>query len=251
MGRVVSSRVLTLAQLRHGHSLAIQHALDLWCVSAEVSNERPGVSLALSEMAQEEIGKALSLLAAASLEPTPSAFDWLWKTWKSHQLKAHRAFLYELIIPTRLELKSTSGDVLSGLPRRARISMEREIGLYVDFDDAVGEFRLPESRITTDELLNRQACAMSLATTAQVVYDALFCRDEDFRFSAFSEIATRICTENLYQQQMPSILDDFCNRSKRHKELIFDLRKLSFDAKSRIAEVIQGSRRSEVQRGAT
>jgi hypothetical protein len=69
--------------------------------------------------------------------------------------------------------------------------------------------------------------------------------DSMFRLSAFGEIAFRICSEGLYQQDMPEILTQFENRSARHRLLVEDLSA----AFSMVRTVLHDA--ANAQRGAT
>lgn len=184
----------------------------------------PGSGLALAQIGQEELGKSLSLLAAVDLKPRPEGWDWFWRGWRNHKLKAHRAYLYELLDPQRIEMKAPDGRVLDGGPLRDSITAEKESGLYVDFDETKGEFTSPIESVQAYEAHSRLATLGYLGVTASVLHDVLSAKDSLDRATAFSEIAFRICTESLYQQDMPSILDQFAARSAKRRELVDDLR---------------------------
>ena len=47
--------------------------------------------------------------------------------------------------------------------------------------------------------------------------------DESFRLPAFAELAFRICSENIYQQDMPQLIEEFRRRTPRHEALVADL----------------------------
>lgn len=59
--------------------------------------------------------------------------------------------------------------------------------------------------------------------TADGVRRALVHADSSFRFAAFSEIAFRICSEELYQQDMSAVISEFRGRSADHESLVCDL----------------------------
>jgi hypothetical protein len=59
-----------------------------------------------------------------------------------------------------------------------------------------------------------------LSVTASATEKALEEANSTFRYDAFSEIAIRICSENLYQQDMPAIYAEFERRSREHRELM-------------------------------
>jgi hypothetical protein len=62
-----------------------------------------------------------------------------------------------------------------------------------------------------------------LCATAEAVRRALLADDDVFRLPAFAEIAFRICSERIYQQDMPQLIDEFRRRSPRHEALVADL----------------------------
>jgi AbiV family abortive infection protein len=94
--------------LCNGYRFVVLHAFDLLTSSMSLI-ETPSACLALAELAQEELGKSLSILAAASFSSESSDWPWFWSGWRNHTLKAHRAFLYELISPVRIEGHSVDG----------------------------------------------------------------------------------------------------------------------------------------------
>jgi hypothetical protein len=59
-----------------------------------------------------------------------------------------------------------------------------------------------------------------LSVTASATEKALEEAKSAFRYDAFSEIAIRICSENLYQHNMPAIYAEFERRSREHRKLM-------------------------------
>lgn len=216
--------VISNDQLKLGYEGAIDNALRFFGAATNLCYEYPDKALALAQLGQEEVGKSLSLLAAFYLPSNIAAWQWFWKDWTAHQIKAHRAFIYELISPMRLEIQSSSGTRYSGLPLRAKIHQEKESGLYVDFDIQNMRFLCPTDTVSSFEALARTSTLFYLGATADAVRRTLFNTEENFRLSAFSEIAYRICSEEIYQQDMPKILDEFSARSGQHANLISDLK---------------------------
>jgi AbiV family abortive infection protein len=217
-----ANRKLTQSQLMDGYGKAISNGLRLFEASVDLTAEFPDVALGLAEVGQEEIGKSLSLLAAFSL--APGQWKWSWSAWKNHQLKAHRAFLYELISPVRLEARTADGVRSLGPPLRRKITHEKEFSFYVNFDPQSGEFVSPAKAIAAIETHNRAATLLYLTVTAWHVKAALDDEDPLFRYEAFSEIAFRICSERIYQQDMPEIFSEFESRSPKHQRLIESVR---------------------------
>src|ERR1041385_8040194 len=210
---------LTKEQLKDGYGKATANAFRLLNGALTLVPDNLPVALGLAEIGQEELGKSLSLLAAFSLPKPGFDWAWLWSGWRNHQLKAHRAFLYELISPLRLELGGP-GTRYSGLPVREKIQHEKEFSFYVNFDAKSAAFVSPEETVDLREAAGRVFTLLYLAITAIATQEALNQSDPDFRLVAFSEIAFRICSENIYQQDMPAIYADFKSQSSRHQELL-------------------------------
>lgn len=224
MTRRRALKVLTSDQLSDGYAKAIETSLRLLSAALTLAGKFPEIALGLAEIGQEELGKSLSLLAAFQLPSVPHAWAWFWCTWSDHQLKGHRAFLYELLNPTRLEMEGPGGTRIAGPPSRASIKHEKEAAFYVNFDSISGHFRSPQEAVVGTETYNRVLTLLYLAVTASHIEKALRAEEELFRLHAFSEIAFRICSESLYQQDMPAILLEFEQRSDSHKSLVRTLR---------------------------
>jgi AbiV family abortive infection protein len=230
--------VISHEQLKLGYKGAIENAFRFFGAATDLCSKYPDKALALAQLGQEEVGKSLTLLAAFSLPPNEEAWKWFWQDWASHQTKAHRAFIYELVNPFRLELISPAGDVYSGLPLRNKIHQEKESGLYLDFDFQNLSFISPVNSVTPFEAIARASTLSYLVATANAIQRALFHADEDFRLSTFSEIAFRICTEQVYQQDMPWLLEEFRRRSPRHEQVILDLAEAFKTSKTDFQDVL-------------
>jgi hypothetical protein len=97
-------QVLSFAQLRDGYVQTIENAIRFFGASTDLIRTFPDKALALGQLGQEEVGRSLTLLAAFSLPTEGHAWRWFWRGWNNHQLKAHRAYLYECVSPLRVEL---------------------------------------------------------------------------------------------------------------------------------------------------
>lgn len=214
---------ISKAALRVGYEKTVSNGFSLVMSAMTLLNDFPHIAIGLSQLGQEEIGKSLSILSAFQLKE--NEWQWFWSAWLDHNKKSHRAFLYELISPYRLELRSPTGERLAGLSKRKSMPQEKEAAFYVGYDEPQQTFILPEENIGHDEILNRTMAASYLAQKAFSIHSALEISDAEFRYDAFSEIAFRVCTENLYQHDMPGILEEFRLRSKRHASLIEDMAK--------------------------
>lgn len=208
-----------------GYEKSVDNGFELSKAGMELyANGYRPASLGLSELGQEEIGKSLSLLAAFAL-PSDDAWSWFWSAWKDHTIKAHRAFLYELINPMRIEIFNPQGvSVAAGLPLRDKIALEKEAAFYVEYDGKTQTFISPVETVDHLEVFNRITTLATLAVTAWHVRNALTSDGAEFRLRAFGELAFRICTEEIYQQDMASIFESIAARSVAHSELIHDLK---------------------------
>lgn len=215
--------VLSFAQVREGYVQTTENALRFFSASLDLIQAFPDKALALGQLGQEEVGRSLTLLAAFTLPAEPDAWPWFWKGWKDHQLKAHRAYLYELISPLRIEITAPGGGRFAGEPLRSKISQEKEAGLYVNFDEASGRFLSPCEQVSYFEAAARTTTLAYLCATADGVRRALLADDDRFRLSAFGSLAFRICSERIYQQDMPQLINAFRGRTPRHEALIQDL----------------------------
>jgi AbiV family abortive infection protein len=216
-------RALSFAQLRDGYIQTIENAVRFFGASTDLMQTFPDKALALAQLGQEEVGRSLTLLAAFGLPTEVHAWGWIWKGWNNHQLKAHRAYLYEIISPVRLEIVGPSGRRVAGEPLRPKISQEKEAGFYVDFDPASGRFLSPSEQVSTFEAAVRTTTLAYLCATADAVRRALLAEDDSFRLPAFAKLALRICTENIYQQDMPMLIHEFRRRTPQHEAFVADL----------------------------
>jgi AbiV family abortive infection protein len=203
--------------------MAVDNGLRLLQAAMDLTTSFPDKSLALAQIGQEEVGKSLSLLAAFVLPQDSISWAWFWSGWRSHNLKAHRAFLYELLNPTRIELIAKDKSRYSGHPLRETMPREKESGLYVEFDETTSAFVAPSLGVTLVEAVSRCSTLQYLGLTSDAVRRALMDSNSSFRLAAFGEIAFRICSETIYQQDMPNILMNFEKRSAEHKHMIEDL----------------------------
>ncbi len=216
-------RVLSFAQLRDGYIQTIDNAIRFFGASTGLIPAFPDKALALGQLGQEEVGRSLTLLAAFGLSPEAHAWEWFWNGWNNHELKAHRAYLYEIISPLRLEIKAPDGRLFAGEPLQPKISQEKEAGLYVDFDHASGRFLSPSQQVSNFEAAARTTTLAYLCATADAVRRALLADDDSFRLPAFAELALRICSEDIYRQDMPQLIEEFRGRTPRHEALVADL----------------------------
>jgi AbiV family abortive infection protein len=220
MPKIRYGPVLAHDKLHDGYAKAVEQGSALLQAGMDLVSTQPAIALGLAELGQEEIGKSLSLLAAISLPCDPDSWTWFWGSWTNHRLKAHRAFLYELISPTRIEMRTADGMQLAGFTLRREIQHEKEAAFYVNFDNKTGSFLSPADGVPPLEAQHRVATLLYLAVTAHRVYAALHATAALRSYELFSEVAFRICSEDLYQQQMPALLLEFASRSPAHAEIV-------------------------------
>jgi AbiV family abortive infection protein len=217
-------QALTYEQLVDGHEKSIVTGYWLLMAAMSLIAYFPEASLGIAELGQEEIGKSLSFLAVFNFTGNKHSWKWFWSAWKDHQLKAHRAYLYELVYPFRIDTLNRDGTKRPIPSIRPKIMQEKEYSFYVNYDASSGRFQSPESAVDITETANRVYTLFYLATTARSVRLALDDQDKPFGYLAFSEIALRICSENLFQEDMPSVFQEFERRSETHGKLISSLR---------------------------
>lgn len=216
--------VVPPSQLRRGYEISIDNAIRLSGAAARLLQEYPDKALALAQLGQEEVGKSLSLLAAGALPPDPQAWAWLWTGWRDHQLKAHRAYLYEIIHPLRLEFSHPDhGERYDGGPLLERLSDEKEVGFYVDYDANLGAFVSPEEMVDETAAVARISTVTYLAATADAVRRGLMHTDHIYRFDTFADVALTICTREIYQQDWPAMRAAFGAKSTRHGAILHDI----------------------------
>lgn len=220
---------ITPEVLRKGFELSVSNGFSLSMSAMTIVREFQQVALGLAQLGQEEIGKSLSILAAMYLPNSDESWQWFWRDWRNHQLKAHRAFLYELISPLRVEFLTPKGERFAGLSQRQSMPLEKEAAFYVDFNETTMSFVAPDKSVTINESLNRLISVNYLSNKAFGLYRGLEANDSEFRYAAFAEIAFRVCTEKLYQEDMPKVFEEFRCRSQRHDALIIALAKEFID----------------------
>ncbi len=211
---------LNFVQLYTGYSKCIQNAMELLEVALETCGNHSAIALGLSELGQEELGKSLSFLSSFYFLEHDADWDWFWNAWRDHQLKAHRAFFYELFSPLRIVIDPHGPARMEGFPVRTKIKHEKEAAFYVEYLSAEGIFVSPQDNIQFREVVNRTGTLFCLGATAQVLKSVLDEGEKEQNYITFSELAIKACSKGIYQQEMPNILRDFSSRSSYHAILI-------------------------------
>ena len=214
--------VIQFDELQRGYELTFDNAMRFFGAATDLK-DYPDKALALAQLGQEEVGRTLTLLAAFALPPDEGAWQWFWKGWANHTVKGHRAYLYEIISPLRLESVRSDGSRYAGSPLRSSLSQEKEAGFYVDFDQVSNAFTSPATHVTKEEAAFRLSTLTYLLVTADAVRRVILHKNTCFRFGVFGALAFRICSENLYQQDMPRLAGEFRRLSEHHQEAFDDL----------------------------
>jgi len=211
---------LDFEQLYSGYSKSVENAMALLDAALKTWGDHPAVALGLSELGQEELGKSLSFLSAFYFLEHGADWAWFWDSWRSHQLKAHRAFLYELFSPLRMIVDPDGPSRIAGSSTRPDIKHEKEAAFYVDYSPSDGKFVSPGDNIKPIEVANRTGTLLCLGVTALALKNALDEGSKEENYIAFSELAIRVCSDEIYQLDMPSIMRQFSSRSSYHAALI-------------------------------
>ncbi len=220
MGR--TTRRLTREQVIDGFRLCLQNVGDLQQGALATVSVARAVALALAQVAQEELGKSMLLLCAATFQDKA---DWreFWRRWNNHDAKASMAAWYEWIDPLRMSVRDEHGRQFDGIPVRGRYSYEKEAGLYVDFDDEFGAFVLPAWRVPAVEAFGRIGAMGSLALTAAGIHDVIMHQESDFRFDFLSRHVRRLWRGFVSQEEMMTTLSATRSESDRHERLVLEL----------------------------
>lgn len=235
--RRAADPVLTFDQLYEGHDKSVRNGERLFEAGATIFKNYQDISLGLFELGQEEIGKSFTFLAAFGYGPTDPGWRDFWSTWRDHRKKVNRAFLYEWLSPSRLQIASPAGPSLDGFTRKASIEREKEAAFYVDYLPATGRFVSPMEQTDIMDAVNRCAYLISLVVTSSYVKIALDDGDRRWNYTTFSEVARFILTGVPYQQNMPAVLARFAQRSERHRQLVDQIRSALRDGATYLREL--------------
>lgn len=78
-----------------------------------------------------------------------------------------------------------------------------------------------------DEVINRVFTLLYLAMAASDIGAILTQKNEEQRLLSFSRIAFLICTEEIYQQDMPQIVNRFASENEDNAEIVAGIRSAS------------------------
>lgn len=196
------------------YNATIDNCFELFKASMHMATSYEGkkyVSLGIAELALEELGKSYSLLAAYSIAHKISNWKLFWKEWRSHDLKASRGFLYEFFCTIRIELNNLTDPLLTEIIPRGKFSVEKELSFYIDIDKSSRKIHIPGEHISDEEAISRVFSLFGLINPALEIKDWLNSEEPDQFKNAISDYAYTVLVENVYQQDVPEILDKLKN----------------------------------------
>ncbi len=237
---------LNFEQMYMGYSKSIENSMELLDVALKLSSDHPAIALGLSELGQEELGKSLSFLSSFYFLNHDPNWNWFWNAWRNHQLKAHRAFLYEFFSPLRIIIDPHGPLRMEGLSVRNMIKQEKEAAFYVEYLPAEGIFVSPSDHIKFPEVANRSGTLLCLGATAQALKAALDEDEKERNYVTFSELAIRVCSERIRQQDMPNLMDEFSSRSPFHTALIQKVQKYLEQCRQAICSMNQNTEKEKI-----
>lgn len=215
------SPLLGFDDLYAGHAATIETATRLFEAASAIQSDYPDIALGLFQVAEEETGKAFSLLAAFSYGHDPALWKEFWRAWRRHECKAARAFFYEWLCPTRLAFTdSTGASVFDGQTSRSTTPAEKEAAFYVDFNETTRRFITPRDSVAPEEAMNRAVSALSHSAIAAHVKAALDMGDAEWNYRTFAVIPSRILSEFTRQEDVRGLLSEFRSRSRDHSDLV-------------------------------
>ncbi len=215
--------MMTFEQLYDGYSKSLNNAERLNSAGLKLIGKHTEIALGLFELGQEELGKSFTFLATFIFSDTSVAEEFLFKDWRNHRVKAHRAFLYELISPLRIIVKDGKGNVLSGGSVREKLHHEKEVSFYVNYDNKQKRFVEPLETVQSVEVGNRGGTLLCLLNTALCVKKALDDGDIETNYKLFSDLAQRLLCLAIYQQDMPAVFEAFTEQSPQHARIVDNL----------------------------
>jgi len=205
--------ILKLSEIEDLFGQLIKNAIALSDAStALLKSEQKQVSLGLSELALEELGKSFTCLAFYSVESSPEKWKMFWVDWKAHEVKAQRAFLYEFFSTQRYELVQPPDYYPS---KRKIIPIEKEVSFYIDFDIRSRKVIIPSENIDTQEIVYRASSVLGPLATAATIHDLFHGKEREYK-NAFSDYARYVMENKIYQQNGVELLNKMKNGIKEY-----------------------------------
>jgi AbiV family abortive infection protein len=211
---------------------SIDNAFSLWSISNQniTNKDTMHISLGLSELALEELGKSYTCLAYYCISNDTDYMKYFWQEWKNHKLKAHRAFFYEFFSLFRIEISASKKYIPT---IRKSMPLEKETSFYVDYDHINKKVIRPFSEIEKEEIVNRITSVIGPLYSAKNVSSLIVDNNNEDYTTAISKYAFHTLTCVFYQQDIEKELQKLKNNNLKHDEAIDDIWKL-FNTKIKI-----------------
>lgn len=181
-------------------------------------------SLGLAEIALEEFGKAYTCLAYYSKADQAVNWQLFWKDWKNHDVKAHRAFLFEFFCPLRTEV--VSEELKEKLTLRGTLSKEKEYSFYVDINKTTLQVLVPKKEIKDVECFNRIASLFGILNASLHIKEWMVSSNSTEFKKSISDYAFRVMTEKFYQQDVKRVLEEMKTKNNEYNSGLEAINKL-------------------------
>lgn len=199
--------------IENAHSLYV--AANNIAISKDSSSKHP--ALGLAELALEELGKSYSCLAYYSISEIIDDWKPFWKDWRSHEIKAHRAFLYEFFSVLRIELYNP--ETKEAIPTKNRpFSKEKEFAFYVDINKNDRSIFVPSVEVNDIDVHNRIASLLGIINAAFYVLDWMQSDKEESFKDAISEYAFTVLTKEFYLQDVEKVINSMKGENQSYNE---------------------------------
>ncbi len=185
----------------------VDNASELYAGSQQLLSGYDGKkfsSLGLAQIALEEFGKAYTCLAYYSKADNLKDWDLFWKEWKDHNIKSHRAFLFEFFCLLRVEVQSEL--FKDKFTLKKKFLKEKEASFYVDVDKSNLDVLSPNTEVQDIECFNRLASLLGIWNSSLHVKEWMLSKNSQSFKDAISDYAYRVMTEKIYTQDVESLL---------------------------------------------
>ncbi|RZK26799.1 MAG: AbiV family abortive infection protein [Flavobacterium sp.] len=217
---------LKKAEILSLYNATTENCYELFKAALHMATKYEGkkyVSLGIAELALEELGKSYSLLAQYSKPHAISDWKQFWKDWRAHEIKAARGFFYEFFCTIRVEITNPTDPLLSEIIPRGKFSVEKELAFYVDIDKNSRAIHVPGENISDEEAMSRVFSLFGLLNPALKIRDWLNSEEPDDFKDAISDYAYVTLTEEVYQQDIPEILQSLKGSNKDYNRALDDI----------------------------
>lgn len=200
----------------------VKSAYSLWAVAIEnlKSEDTKYISLGLSELAMEELGKSYTCLSYYCLAGKRGVWKQFWTDWKNHTVKAHRAFFYEFFSLHRYQIDGYEKYVPS---LRKIIPLEKEVSFYVDFNYNKKLVLKPWQEIDVTEIANRVLSVVGPINTAMKVQTLIEKNNDENYILGISKYAFNTITSEMFQQDVEKVIAQMKNGIVEHDRALNDI----------------------------